>query len=146
MKFLSSFIRRWMACFSRSEHSKSPKRPTKDQLGAEGEKHAEKFLKTHGYQIIARNVQFSLGEMDLIAQVDKTIVFIEVKTRHSADYCHPREVIDKKKRRKIKLMALQYYRNKKYAARGYIIRFDIITLVWPQGEQPKIEHFVDAFR
>ena len=46
-------------------------------------------------------------------------------------------------------MGRQYYRNKKYAAQGFAIRFDIITIIWPdwpKGKQPMIEHFVDAFR
>ena len=122
------------------------KRLAKDDLGEAGEKQAVHFLKANGYKIIARNVRFSIGEIDMIAQYQRTIVFVEVKTRHSAQYCHPLEVVDKKKRQKIKQMALQFYRRKKYAAGGFAIRFDIITLIWPEGEQPKIEHFVDAFR
>ena len=119
---------------------------TKEELGKIGEKRTEDFLKAKGYRIIARNVHFSIGEIDLIAQVKKTLIFIEVKTRQSAAYCHPMEVVDKKKRQKIKQMAMQYYRDKKYATKGFAVRFDIITLIWPEGEQPKIEHFIDAFR
>ena len=122
------------------------KRLAKDELGEAGEKLATQFLKAKGYHIIARNLQFSIGEIDIIAQHQKTLVFIEVKTRQSAQYCHPIEAVDTKKRQKIKQMATQYYRNKKCAAKGYAMRFDIITLIWPEGEQPKIEHFVDAFR
>ena len=103
-------------------------------------------MKAKGYKIIARNVRFSVGEIDFIAQVEKTLIVIEVKTRQSAEYCHPMEVVDKKKRQKIKQMAMQYYRDKRYAAKGFSIRFDMITLIWPEGEQPKIEHFIDAFR
>ena len=124
----------------------SKKRPAKDELGEAGENLAVQFLKANGYQIIARNVRFSFGEIDVIAQSRKTLVFVEVKTRQSAAFCHPVEVVDTKKRRKIKQMAMQYYHTKKYAAKGYDMRFDIITLIWPESDQPKIEHFVDAFR
>ena len=125
---------------------KSTQRLAKDELGEEGEKRAEEFLKTKGYKIIAKNAQFSNGEIDLIAQVERAIIFIEVKTRQSAEYCHPVMVVDKKKRQKIKQMAMHYYRDKKYAVMGFAVRFDIITLIWPEGEQPTIEHFIDAFR
>ena len=127
-------------------HAELKKRHAKDQLGEDGEKLASQFLRAGGYKIIATNVRFSIGEIDIVAQLEKTIVFIEVKTRRSAQYCHPLEVVDKKKRRKIKQMAKQYYCNKKYASKGFIMRFDIITLIWSEGEQPKIEHFVDTFR
>ena len=124
----------------------SKKRPAKDELGEAGEKLAVQFLKANGYQIIVRNVRFTIGEIDIIAQHKKNLVFIEVKTRQSAEYCHPIAVVDKKKRQRIKQMAIQYYRNKKCAAKGFAMRFDVITLIWPEGEEPKIEHFVDAFR
>ena len=118
----------------------------KDELGKAGEKLAVQFLRANGYHIVARNVRFSIGEIDIVARHQKTLAFIEVKTRRSAQYCHPIEAVGTKKRQKIKQMAIRYYRNKKYAAKGFSMRFDIITLIWPGGEQPKIEHFVDAFR
>ena len=146
MKLVTTLFRLCVAWFFCKKQAQSKKRLAKDLLGKAGEKRAARFLKTKGYKIIARNVHFSIGEIDLIAQVEKTVVFIEVKTRQSAEYCHPREVVNKKKRQKIKQMALRYYRNKKYAKMGFAIRFDIVTLIWPEGDEPKIEHFVDAFR
>jgi putative endonuclease len=146
MKTIVLFMRHLIGRFFRWMHPELKTRLAKNDLGEAGEKHAAHFLKNNGYKIIARNVRFSIGEIDIIAQIQRTIVFIEVKTRHSAQYCHPVEAVDKKKRQKIKQMALQFYRSKKYAANGFAIRFDIITLIWPEGEQPKIEHFVDAFR
>jgi len=146
MNHIAIFFRRLLSgCFF-WKNSEQHKRLTKDELGKNGEKRAEEFLKAKGYKIIARNVRFSVGEIDFIAQVEKTLIVIEVKTRQSAEYCHPMEVVDKKKRQKIKQMAMQYYRDKRYAAKGFSIRFDMITLIWPEGEQPKIEHFIDAFR
>ena len=121
----------------------------KDKLGKDGENKAASFLKLEGYKILARNVRFSIGEIDIVAKNEKYIVVVEVKTRRSAEYCHPIEAVHKKKREKIKKMGQRYFRNKKYAAKGFVIRFDIITILWPDwpnGKQPVIEHFVDAFR
>jgi len=120
----------------------------KDRLGSDGENRAILFLKQQGYQILERNVHFTQGELDIIAKKDRVIVFIEVKTRRSAKYSHPKEAVNKKKCRKIKKMAYQYYYYKKYNSEEYGIRFDIITLIWPDwptGNFPKIEHFVSAF-
>jgi len=146
MNFTTIFFRCllvWRFCWRNSEQHK---RLATYELGKKGEKRTEEFLKSKGYKIIARNVRFSIGEIDLIAQVEKTIIFIEVKTRQSAEYCHPIEVVDKQKRHRIKQMAMQYYRDKKYSTMGFAVRFDIVTLIWAKGEQPIIEHFIDAFR
>ena len=143
---LGFFFRFLIDGFFRRRYSASKNRLAKDALGDAGEKLAIRFLKANRYQVIARNVRFSIGEIDVIARHKKTLVFIEVKTRQSTQYCHPIEVVDKKKRQKIKQMAMQYYRNEKYAVKGCAMRFDIITLIWPEGKQPQIEHFVDAFR
>ena len=121
----------------------------KDQLGKDGENRAVSFLKSQGYIIVAKNQKFTVGEIDIIAKFQKTLIVVEVKTRRSKEYCHPIEAVHKKKREKIKQMGLRYYRDKKYSAKGFIVRFDIITILWPdwpENKQPTIEHFVDAFR
>jgi len=141
MLFILRFIRNLFI------HRKHPVL-TKDRLGMDGEERAILFLKQQGYQILERNVHFTQGELDIVAKKDRVIVFAEVKTRRSAKYSHPKEAVDKKKCRKIKKMAYQYYYHKKYTPEEYGIRFDIITLIWPdwpKGPPLKIEHFVSAF-
>lgn len=150
MKFVA-FFRCFMAKMAHLWQFNGRKLPDKDQLGKDGENRAVSFLKSQNYKIVAKNQKFSIGEIDIIAQTGKCLVFIEVKSRRSAEYCHPIEAVDKKKREKIKQMGLQYYCNKKYRKRGFAVRFDIITILWPdwpdpRGKQPMIEHFVDAFR
>ncbi len=146
MKKVHSFFCTIWNLFSRFWDGKARKFHAKDKFGEKGENRATQFLKLRGYQILTRNVRFSKGEIDIVAKNENSIVFIEVKTRHSAEYCHPIEAVDKKKQKKIKQMGLRYYREKKYAGQGFAIRFDIVTLIWPDGEEPVIEHFVDAFR
>lgn len=53
---------------------------TSKQLGNAGEERAAEWLTEQGYRIIARNWRKQTGEIDIIAQKDDTIVFIEVKT------------------------------------------------------------------
>jgi putative endonuclease len=118
----------------------------KDKLGKEGENRAVQFLKKKEYKVLDRNVRFSIGEIDIIAKIQKTLVFVEVKTRRTAKYAHPIEAVDTKKRQKIRRMGFRYFRIKNYERRGFTIRFDIITLIWHENEEPIIEHFMDAFR
>ena len=148
MKFVLNFRELLQAIISRMRFHRGKILP-KDQLGKDGENKATLYLKSEGYKIIGRNVRFSIGEIDIVAQNEKYIVVIEVKTRRSAEYCHPIESVHKKKREKIKKMGQRYFRNKKCAAKGFAIRFDIITILWPDwpdNKQSVIEHFVDAFR
>ncbi|MDR1383339.1 MAG: YraN family protein [Planctomycetaceae bacterium] len=118
----------------------------KDKLGKDGENRAVQFLKRKRYKIVDRNVQFSIGEIDIIAKIQKTLVFVEIKARRTAAYAHPVEAVDAKKRQKIRQMGFRYFHTKKYKHRGFTIRFDIITLIWHENAEPIIEHFTDAFR
>jgi Predicted endonuclease distantly related to archaeal Holliday junction resolvase len=142
MKFVAFLIRKFAFIFAKKRTNQRPK----DILGRDGEKKTAAYLKREGYKIVDRNVRFSNGEIDIIAVIGKTLAIIEVKTRQSSEHCHPLDVVDKKKREKIKQMGLRYYRDKKYAARGIAIRFDVVTVLCPKGKQAMIEHFVDAFR
>src|SRR3989344_4381790 len=58
-----------------------------------GENIACEFLKKKGYKIIERNFRKGYGEIDIIAIKDKTLVFVEVKTRTSNAYGTPFEAI-----------------------------------------------------
>ncbi|MDR1493097.1 MAG: YraN family protein [Planctomycetaceae bacterium] len=118
----------------------------KDKLGKDGENRVVQFLKNEGYKIIDRNVRFSIGEIDIIAKIQKTLIFVEVKTRRTAAYAHPVEAVNAKKRQKIRQMGFRYFHTKKYKHRGFTIRFDVVTLIWRENEEPVIEHFTDAFR
>ena len=58
-----------------------------------GEEIATKFLSKKGYKIIDRNWRRGYGEIDIIAVKDKTLIFIEVKTRTSNQFGSPIEAI-----------------------------------------------------
>ncbi len=53
----------------------------KGLTGAYGERAAAKYLRRKGYRIIGKNVRAGRSEFDIIAVENKTLVFIEVKTR-----------------------------------------------------------------
>jgi putative endonuclease len=114
-------------------------------LGQRGESAAARYLKRRGYRILAQGDRSRWGEIDLIA-VDKkrTIVFVEVKTRQSADAGHPSEAVDDGKQGRLTRLAVTYL--KRHGLLEYPARFDVIAVTWPPGQRrPQIEHFPNAF-
>ncbi|MDH2924175.1 putative endonuclease [Nicoletella semolina] len=61
---------------------------------------ARKFLERQGLKWIAQNQTFRCGELDLIMQHGKTIVFVEVRQRKNAHYGSAVESISYSKQQK----------------------------------------------
>ena len=80
------------------------------------------YLKENGYQIIARNYRSMYGEIDVIAQKDSTIAFVEVKTRQLDPKIRPCLDVTKAKQRKIMRTAYMYLQENHLKA---YVRFDI---------------------
>ncbi len=79
------------------------------ELGNYGEDLACQFLEKNGYKIIERNKSFSrFCEIDIIAQIKNTLVFVEVKTRKTNSFGSPLEAITKTKYKHIRQGALIY--------------------------------------
>ena len=49
--------------------------------GREAERHAERWLKARGLQVLARNYRCRFGELDLVMRQGDTLVFVEVRLR-----------------------------------------------------------------
>lgn len=119
----------------------------KDILGLRGEDEAVRFLQKSGYVIKARNIKFSFGELDIVAQKGNCVVFVEVKTRQSAEVGgQPYEAVKPKKRRRIISLAEAYIRRFRLSQRPELVyRFDIISIVWHEKGEPEINHIENAF-
>ena len=81
----------------------------KKSLGSLGEELAVKQLKNNGYRILEQNFRSKFGEIDIIAQNDNDLVFIEVKTRWSKSFGPPEEAITPWKIRRI-IKAGEYFK------------------------------------
>ena len=106
----------------------------KRELGNHGEDLACKFLEKNGYKIIERNKSFSkFCEIDIIAQIKNTLVFVEVKTRKTNSFGSPLEAITKTKYSHIRQGALTYLgeNSKKFSN----FRIDAIGITL----EPKVE-------
>jgi len=113
-------------------------------LGEQGEEVATRFLKRQGYLILARGDRGRLGEIDIVAVDQRTVVFVEVKTRRSHAKGHPADAVDDAKQRRLTMLALQYMKRHRLldTARA---RFDIVAITWPRDRKPTIAHYRNAF-
>lgn len=113
-------------------------------LGAIGEEAAARFLRRRGYRIRDRNFRCRLGELDLVAEHRGTIVFVEVKTRTTAEFGAPFEAISPFKQRRLALLATYYLVRHHLQERP--CRFDAISVVVSlDGRVERIELLPDAF-
>jgi putative endonuclease len=119
-------------------------RTRKKSLGERGEDAAARFLKRQGYHILGQQVHTKGGEIDLVAVDGRTVVFVEVKTRHSTDAGHPADAVDDKKQARLTRAALAYL--KANGLLEYPSRFDVVAVIWSDDASPPVvEHFRDAF-
>lgn len=111
-------------------------------LGKFGEDLASVFLIRKGFTILDRNWRFSHAEIDIIAKYLDTLVFIEVKTRSSAEFGSPEEFISNKKMLLIQDAANEYMKKNHH---NWAIRFDIISVIVKPNGTELISHFEDAW-
>ena len=76
----------------------------KQTLGRFGEDIAADYLEKNGYRIVRRNLRFGKNELDIVAEDDNFIVFVEVKTRscfypESGNFGIPSRAVDVGKRK-----------------------------------------------
>ncbi|MEI7027350.1 YraN family protein [Paenibacillus sp. y28] len=116
-------------------------------LGREGEERAARFLQEQGYTIAARNWRCRSGEIDIVATIGETIVFVEVRTRRTTGHFGTAaESVQPFKQQQVRGIAEIYlYQNRKLDA---AVRFDVITVeVDPAGTllQAELRHYESAF-
>lgn len=80
----------------------------RQKLGAWGERVAAEKLRATGYAIVAQNWRCAHGEIDIVAQKDGELVFVEVKTRRGRGHGTPEEAITPRKARKLFELAQWY--------------------------------------
>ena len=112
-------------------------------LGILGEELAFHYLISKGYKILLKNFVCPLGEIDLIAKEKGALVFVEVKTRSSDALGVPAESVTAFKRRQITKTA-NYYLNR-YGIRDVPCRFDVVSVLMTNKEEPQIEIIENAF-
>jgi putative endonuclease len=115
---------------------------SRSRLGARGEDAAVELLRAGGYRIVARNHRCPRGEIDVIAEKDDLLVFVEVRTRATSAFGGPEETVGARKQRRVIAAARDYLAQRRGRAKA--ARFDVIAVVdGPQG--PALTHIENAF-
>ena len=81
---------------------------SRQRLGKRGETVARRHLETSGYRILESNYRAKEGEIDLVAEQDGALVFVEVRTRTGAAIGSPEESVTPAKRSHLVAAAQQY--------------------------------------
>lgn len=110
----------------------------KRAFGTEGESAARDYIVSKGGKILEMNFRRPSGEIDIIAKMRKTILFIEVKRRSSLRFGRPSEAVDPRKQTHILRTAMLYLQEN--GLEDAPVRFDIIEIL-PAG----VNHIENAF-
>lgn len=111
-------------------------------IGNGGEAFVAEYLKKKGYIISARNYHSRFGEIDVIAENDDEILFVEVKTRAEGSKIRPYEYVNGPKQQKIIITANIYLKHNGF---GLKPRFDVAEVfVSPDGNM-RLNYFENAF-
>ena len=109
----------------------------KRRFGIIGEKIAQDYLRSKGYEILETNFYTKRGEIDIIAKKDKTIIFIEVKTRSNLNFGTPAMSVNCTKKKHIKNAAKIFLHLNRLSK--YDVRFDVVEVFVNEGKC-KINH------
>jgi len=112
-------------------------------LGRWGEKRCERFLKKKGLQKLARNFSCKSGEIDLVmVGSDKSIVFVEVRTRADENFGSVESSITFAKKSKLLRTARYFLATHNIENRPF--RVDVVTIVLGRTGKPQIRHYENA--
>ncbi|MDW7673024.1 MAG: YraN family protein [Bacillota bacterium] len=115
----------------------------KVKKGKLGEERAISFLLKQGYQILEQNFRGPTGEIDIVAQMEKELIFVEVKTRKSLQFGTGREAVDIRKQNRIRKTAQFYLIQTRSSLQP---RFDVIEIYLKESHKNmEISHLKGVF-
>lgn len=114
----------------------------KKTIGDKGESFAAKLYAKSGYTVVERNYHSRYGEIDLIAENETQICFVEVKTRNLSSLGNPAEAVDYRKQKKLTLTAMKYLSEAECFKQP---RFDVLEIWQDNGRLMKYNLMENAF-
>ena len=118
------------------------KQTYQQQVGRQGEDIAADYLQIKGYQILDRNYHSRFGEVDLVAEKDGVIVFVEVKARTNNRFGLPEESVTPEKLEKIYDTALFWLQEHPELPDDW--RVDVIAIQLDKAHNPRdIQHYIN---
>lgn len=113
--------------------------------GRWGEALAAEHLRKKGYEIIGAGYRTRFGEIDIIAENRKFVVFTEVKLRKNKDFARAGEFVDAGKRNRLIATAKLWLSENDTEKQP---RFDVVEVYAPEGgdeRDVRINHIENAF-
>ena len=114
----------------------------RQEFGEVGERVAERWLRHHGWRVLQRRFRNGHRDIDLVAERDGTVAFVEVKARTSLEFGDPVEAVGWRKRRELVRSAWVWIDRHGRAGEAY--RFDVIGVVLTSSGA-RIRHVEHAF-
>ena len=115
---------------------------SKKSIGDLGESFAFELYEKSGYNIVTTNYHSRYGEIDLIAESEDILCFVEVKTRKVNTMSTPAEAVDYRKQRKLVLTAMKYLSDTQCYKQP---RFDVLELWQQDGKIVRHNLIANAF-
>ena len=115
----------------------------RQKLGKTGEDLAVRELISRGYAILDRRYRSRHGEIDIVCSDHGTIVFVEVRTKGTAEYGLAAESITRQKMRKVTGCAVDYLARHHLSNRP--CRFDVVAIDSADASTPRITVYPNAF-
>jgi len=111
------------------------------RTGRQGEEIAASYLVVKGYNIVDRNWRCKIGELDIVAESEGTLVFVEVRTRTGDRFGTALESITPAKQARLVELAQTYLQESATAPRSW--RIDVVAVQLGSG-LPQIDHIENA--
>jgi len=112
-------------------------------LGLVGEELAVRELTSRGYAIRERRYRTEYGELDIVAEHEGTLVFVEVRARATDECGTAAESVTVRKKRKVTLMAVDYLARHNVANQR--CRFDVVAIDNALSPNPQVTIYPHAF-
>ncbi|WP_434734862.1 YraN family protein [Bifidobacterium sp.] len=115
------------------------------QFGLLGEEYAAAWLARRGWSPLSRNWHTRYGELDLVMlDPNRTIVFVEVKTRRTTRYGSPQEAVTVRKRLRLRRAGVQWLLDPRHRITHNGVRFDVISILL-DASGPTVNYIPEAF-
>ena len=111
-------------------------------FGELGERIAERWLRRQGWRIVQRRFRSGHRDIDLVAERDGLVAFVEVKARRGQRFGDPVEAVNWKKQRELGRSARVWIARHGRAPEAY--RFDVIGVL-VAGPSVRVRHIENAF-
>jgi len=115
---------------------------TTQALGEAGERIAEAWLAQRGWRILDRRFRNGHRDLDLVAEREGVVAFVEVKARRGREFGQPVEAVNWRKQRELSRSAAVWIA--RFGGGEQTFRFDVVGVLM-DGDRVRVQHIENAF-